>query len=150
MFFSLIIIWREKFNMPTNPRKNKWWNTWKLPIDMICYNMLYMNFQICIGCMYFSNMCWILVEIFFASRNYNFNWGMGKIFAQGIHETNILKEFFGLKKTYWIMFFYSHTQTQTPQETQILLLSTPFLSHFSNYFHCSHDVCSHFPLFILF
>lgn len=63
--------------MPTNPRKNKWWNTWKLPIDMIYYNMLYMNFQICIRCMYLV-ICAELSRNFVASSNYNFNWGMGK------------------------------------------------------------------------
>lgn len=78
----------------------------------------------------------LISEILFASRYYNFNFRMDKVFTQDIHKTKTLNEFLGLKKTYWIIFFYLHTHTNThPKEPQILLLpslsspaSIPFLS----------------------
>lgn len=78
----------------------------------------------------------LISEILFASRYYNFNFRIDKVFTQDIHKTKTLNEFLGLKKTYWIMFFYLHTHTNThPKEPQILLLpslsspaSIPFLS----------------------
>lgn len=71
----------------------------------------------------FSNMCWTLVEILLHLVITTLTEEWAKIFAQDIHKTKILKEFFGLKKALNHILLFIHTNTPGNTNPSIIFSS---------------------------